>query len=409
MPDLPSLDDLFRIARDEALSKNAKLSRDAIEREGMDANLLVAVSAAMADECVGQTGDLAAALFLDSAPGQDQNRTDLDRLVFDRYGIVRKPASAAQGSVNFSCSIASPTTFAIPAGALLQTASGIQYVTVESTTFLIGTLGPTVVAVRSVLAGQSQQTQPNTITSISSSIPSSAPTLTVTNPLATAGADDVETDASLRDRARKFFSSARRGTKRAIEIAALGVPGVRTATAFEMTDALGRPARFVQLVIADAYTDAFADYTTAPPRYATQSQFLTASVFSALSDTRADGIYIQVVVAQTVLTAVQLALAFQAGTNVNQAALLARAACANYVNSLSPGDALDVAVMSQALQTIQGLTYTGREIVSPAGNIVANPLQVIRTSLSQVSALAAQTNQPIVTGINPDAYLLATS
>ena len=97
MPDLPVFEDLFRIARDEAMLRNGRISREAIEREGMDANILMAAGTAIGDEVVGQLGALEAAVFLDSAKG-----AALDRLVFDRYSLVRKPASAALGTVTFT-------------------------------------------------------------------------------------------------------------------------------------------------------------------------------------------------------------------------------------------------------------------------------------------------------------------
>ena len=91
MPDFPGFSELFRVARDEILSRQARLSRDAVEREGMDANILIAGACAAADEVMGQLTTLAASLFLDSATGPA-----LDRLVLDRYGLVKKPAAAAQ-------------------------------------------------------------------------------------------------------------------------------------------------------------------------------------------------------------------------------------------------------------------------------------------------------------------------
>lgn len=403
MPALPTFSDLFRIARDEVLSRNAKVSREAVERDGMDANILIAAAGAMADECIGQVADLSSSLFLDSAKD-----TDLDRLVFDRYGLSRKAAAASLGSVQFSTILPAPGNFSIPIGVILQTAGGNQFVTVESSLFAVGTIGPLTVAVRSVLAGASQNVKIGTITSIVSAIPLSAPDLKVTNTLATAGGDDAETDASLRDRARRFFTAARRGTLAALEAAALGIPGVRKAAAFEVLDALGRPARFVQVIVTDAYTEAFADYSTVPPRYEVQSQFLTTQVVNALVDVRPAGIFVQPIVANVILQPVQLSLAFQAGADVNTAALLARAAIVNYINGLAPGSPLVVDTMNAALQKVTGLAYTGMEIVSPLGDVVAKPLQVIRTSLSLVSALAAQTSQPIITGINPDSYSQAS-
>jgi hypothetical protein len=400
MADFPTFSDLFRVARDEALLRNSKVSRDAIEREGADANILVAAIAAVGDQVIGQLAGVETGLYLNSAKA-----AALDRLVFDRYGLVRKPAAASLGSVQFRTTTATLVTFTIPTGIRLQTADGTEFVTTESVIFPVSTTGPVTCAVRSVLAGATQNVKSGTITSITTAITSQPSDLTVTNPFATAGADDAETDDSLKDRARRFFSTVRRGTLGAIEEAALGVPGVQTATAFEVIDALGRPARMVQLVVADSFTEQFATYSTIPPRYETQSQVLATTVFNALADVRPAGVFVQVTVGSVILQAFQLALTFVAGADVAQAALLARAAVVAYVNALAPGAPFALVDAQAALASTPGLATSGNGFVSPSGNVVVKPLQVLRTSLGLVSALSAQTDQPIITGSNPDAYI----
>lgn len=400
--DLPTFKDLFRVARDEVLARNGKISKDAVEREGSDANILMAAAAAIGDEVVGQLATVASGTFLDSAEGDA-----LDRLVFDRYGLVRKSAAASVGTVQFRSAGGAPTTFTIPIGVQLSTADGTQFVTVESVVFLAGSLGPVACGVSSSLAGAGQNAKANTITSIISQIPSQPADLTVTNPYATAGGDDTETDQSLRNRARGFFTTVRRGTLGALEEAALGVPGVQKASAFEVVDALGRPARVVQLVVADSFTEQFVNYTTVPPRYEVQSQLLSSLVFNALSDVRAAGVFVQCIVANVVLQSFQLGLTFNAGADVNTAALSARAALVSYVNALSPGEPIVIADALNVLANVPGLAPSGNTIVSPAGNVSAKPLQVLRTSLGLVTAVASQTNQPVITGINPDAFTLS--
>lgn len=403
MPDLPQWDDLFRIARDEALTRNGRISRAAIERPGMDANILVAACAAIGDEIVGQLASLEAAIFLDSATGQA-----LDRLVYDRYGLVRKPAAASLGTVTFTTDVATGTAFSIPVGVTLQTADGIQFTTTEAVIFPNASTGPVYCAVRSVLAGPDQNVGIGTLTSLVSTIVSQPTDLHVTNALATTGGDAAETDDSLRDRARRFFTTARRGTIGAIEEAALGVGGVQKAVAFEILDSLGRPARVVQLVVADAFTEQFADFSVTPPLYQTQSQLLSSLVFNALADVRAAGIYVKVYVANVVLQPWQLALSFRAGVDVNAAALAARAAIVNYTNALEPGAPINIQDALAALALVPGLAASGGNIISPAGDVVATPLQVIRTSLALVTAVSAQTNDPLLTGSNPDVLLLSS-
>ncbi len=402
MPDFPTFNDLFRVARDEILLRNGRVSRDAVERDGMDANILVAAACAAGDEVVSQVAELAASLFLDSATVQA-----LDRLVFDRYGLVRKSASASLGTVQFRTAAGAPVTFTIPTGTLLATADGRQFVTTENAIYVAGSTGPLAVTVRSVLAGGDQNAKSGTITSIVGAVVSQPSDLTVVNPYATAGGADSETDDSLRERARRYFTTVRRGTLGALEEAALGIAGVRSAKAFEVLDALGRPARLVQLVVTDAFTEQFVTYDVTPPRYEVQSQYLATVVFNGLSDVRPAGMYVQVQVANVVLQAVQLALTFSAGVDVQEAALRARAAVTNYINGLPPGTPFTYQDASTRLKAVSGLVPGGSTIISPAGNVAAKPLQVIRTSLGLVAATAAQTDQPIITGTNPDAYTLA--
>jgi len=402
VPDFPTWNDLFRIGRDEILIRNAKVSRDAVERDGADANILVAAIAAVGDQVIGQLAAAEAALYLDSAVG-----VALDRLVFDRYGLVRKPAAASLGTVQFRTTAGAPTTFTIPVGVRLQTSDGIQFVTSEAVIFTAATTGPLACGVRSVLAGGSQNVKVGRITSITGTITSQPTDLVVSNPYATAGGADAETDSSLRDRARRYFTTVRRGTLGALEEAALGVAGVTKASAFEVIDSLGRPARLVQLVVADAFTEQFVSYDTVPARYPAQSQLLATTVFNALADVRPAGIFVQVYVGNVVLQSVQLALTFNAGADSNTVALNARSAIVSYVNSLPPGSPFVLANANAVLRTVNGLAPSGNTIVTPIGNVAVKPLQVIRTSLGLVVAVAAQSDQPLATGSNPDQFTLA--
>lgn len=396
MADFPTFSDLFAVSRDEALAKNSKLTLEKANQEGTDVNAMLAASAAVGDEVIGQLSRTEAKTFLDSAEGKD-----LDRLVFDRYGIVRKSASPAVGSVEFTTTAPSASAFAIPVGTLVGTADGRQYVTTTAGTYALGSTGPVLVAVRSVLAGLSQQASTNTITSILSQIASSPADLRVTNPLATAGADDDELDPSLRNRARQFFTNARRGTLGAIQAAALGVLGVTTATAFEQTDLLGRPAKGVQLVVADTFTDQLVAFGTTPA-YNTQSQVLASGVSAALEDVRAAGIQVSTRVAQVVMQGITLTLTFVAGVNYDDVALRARAAVVFSINSLAPGQTLQRSVLVQALRSVAGLVVTGNEIYAPSGDVVPLPLQVIRTSMALTVPVGLQPTGALQSSLNPD-------
>lgn len=375
MADLPTFDELFRVARDEIVAKNVKLTAAAVDRDGTDVNALVAAIAAAADQVTQQLAATAASLFLDSAEGDD-----LDKLVFDRFGLTRLAASVAQGTVDFTTTAAAPAAFNIPVGTLLSTADGIQFETVVATTYPLGSTGPVQIPVRSILAGLDQQAGAGTITSIVNSISGAPSDLVVTNGFATFGAGDAEDDAHLRERARTFFITARRGTLAAIEAGALTVAGVRSARAYERIEGEERPYGYVTLVVTDEYTSGLANLTAEVPTYETQSNAVRAAVFAALDEYRPAGTYVEVLVAQVVLQPITLGLAYQAGFDVATVNQQVRTSVSEYVNALSPGETLVEATLLNRIQAVPGLTVTGSELISPTGDVVPTPLQVLRTS-----------------------------
>lgn len=407
--DFPNFQTLFQIARNEALVRNPQLSRDAIEREGSDANILIASACAAADEVVGQLTAVSAGLFLDSANGDA-----LDRLLFDRYGLTRKVAAAAIGSVSFTTTAATAAPFVIPANTKLSTSDGLNFETIEAALFPGSSTGPIYVAVRSLLSGANQQAKIGTITNIVGQITGSPADLQVTNPIATAGAADRESDANFRERGRAFFTTVQRGTLAAITQGALTVPGVVSASTIEYLDTNGQGNRRVACIITDKFTDTLANYATVPAAYETQSQVLAQTVFNALEGYRPAGVFVQVQVAQVVLVPVSLSLSFKAGAAIDTVAVNARAAIANYINALVPGADLYLAPLLDVLRGVDGLNITGLEIASPPTQalstqplIEANPLQVLRTSLSIVQASSSNPGTPIGNYLNVDQVIAA--
>lgn len=393
--DAPTYNDLFRVARDAMLARNRKLTRGIIEREGTDYNAITHAIASMGDEVVAHNTLICASNMLDSCRGEK-----LTRYVYDKYGIVRKPASVALGSARFSSLTPATTTYNIPAGIKLVSTDGKQFITTSSASVTVGSSGPVTVAVRSLLAGLDQQAQKDTIKSVLDPIPNAPASLQVTNPLATTGADDEESDDDLRTRARRYFETIRAGTVPAIEFKALSYPGVRRAKAFEVLDALGRPAKAVQLIIADAFTDVLVN--TADNAYEAQSQILADAVYASLIDTRGAGIFVDVFLGQVVLQSVLLALNFTADADIEMTALQARAAIVLYVNGLAPGSPFQIAGALDALRSVPGLIVTGSEILSPLGNVVPATRQVLRTNMALVRATTLQPDRALQGSTNAD-------
>lgn len=393
--DAPIYQDLFRIARDAMLARNKNLTRDIIERDGTDYNAIAHAITMVGDEVVAHNTIVCAANMLDSARGEK-----LTRYVFDKYGLVRKSASVSVGSVRFSSTEPALVPYEIPVGIKLVTTDGKQFITTSSAAVTTGSVGPVTISVRSLLAGLGQQAQKNSIRNILDTIPNQPSTLEVTNTVATSGADDEESDDDLRARARRYFETLRGGTVAAIEFKALSYPGVRRAKALEVLDALGRPAKSVQLIVADAFTDTLVN--TIDGSYDQQSQVIADAIYASLIDTRGAGIFVDVYLAQVILQSVLLALNFTADTDIELTALMARAAIVNYVNGLPPGASFQIPAAIDVLRFVPGLIVTGSEILSPVGNILPATRQVLRTNMSLVRATTLQPDRALQGTTNAD-------
>lgn len=381
MADLPVFRDLFAIAEAEALFRNSLLLREELERPGSDINILLAGAAAAAEEVVGQLARVQQGLFLSTARA-DQ----LDKLVYDRYGLLRSQAAPSYGYASFTTTAATVGAFTIPDATVLGTAAGLQFITVGAVTFPAASTGPVRVPIRSVAAGADQKARAGTVTAIQTEIVNQPTDLAVTNIAATFGGEDAETDEAFVARVRLYYTTVRRGTVSAIRLGALSVAAVVSCSVFESLDGLGRPSGYVEVVIADSFTDQFVG-AAVPPTYATQMAALTTNVEAALEEYRPAGVPVAVTIASVVLTAVRLALSFNAGVDTTAVSLAARAAVVNRVNRLSPGERLTVASLRETVQAVTGISPTGSEIVAPAGDVVPLSLQVLRTQLSLVGVI----------------------
>ena len=378
---MPVFRDLFAIAEAEALFRNPLLLREELERPGSDVNILLASAAAAAEEVIGQLARVQQGLFLSTA-----RREQLDKLVYDRYGLLRKQAAPSYGYANFTTTAATAGAFTIPDATVLGTSAGLQFITIGAVTFPAGSTGPVRVPIRSVAAGADQKARAGTVTAIQTEIVNQPTDLAVTNPAATFGGEDAELDEAFVARVRLFYTTVRRGTVSAIRLGALSVAAVASASVFESVDGLGRPSGYVEVAIADSFTDQFVG-AAVPPTYATQMAALSGNIEAALEEYRPAGVPVAVTIGSIVLTAVRLALSFNAGVDTTAVSLAARSAVVNRVNRLAPGERLTVTSLRETVQAVTGISPTGSEIVAPAGDVVPLSLQVLRTQLSLVGVI----------------------
>lgn len=365
MADFPTEVDLFNIFAEDLLARavlrpeGRRVSAEEIFTPGSDINLIGAAVSAMGGEIVRQLARSTQDLTLDGARG-----AALTRWVADRYSpeIAPKEASPALVTLSFSRPTAGAGATTYAAGSRVATVGGIEFELTTAAPFGASDLGPITASARAVNAGLSGNVVAGSITRFVTAPGDN--TLAVTNPERASGGDDVESEASLRERTRRFFGAQRRGTGPAIEAAALAVAGVRQATAEEETvdgEITGR----VQLYIADANGQANAE--------------LRSLVSAALLDARCFGIGVEVIGATLTFVPIVLALAFESNVDTVLAFDQVRQTTVGRVAQLGPRDTLHRALISDAARSVPGVIVTDGSIVAPVGDVVPVGGEILRT------------------------------
>lgn len=355
------------IARSKARPPAQRISRDAVFTEGTDINIILASSSAMADETTRNVALRCGALFLDSA-----ERVDLDRLVNDRFGteVQRKQPAPALAVLEFQRPNPAGGVVELPIGTKVRTERGTEFATTQVLSIPAGSTAPVTIQGQAVVVGTGGNVAIGTITQFVQSPPD--PDLVVTNPEPATGGADVESDASLRQRARDFFRAARRGTLAAIEFGALTVAGIESAQALEVVDGKGDPVGIVQLFIADAQGQA--------------NQALTNSVELALQEFRAAGIVVDVFGAVPQFEDIIFRLRFETGIDTNAAFEEVRFLTVVAVNALAPGQILPVSLLLEQARRVPGVIVLDDTMVEPVGDVLPGvPGAIIKTSSSLIS------------------------
>lgn len=365
--DLPSRVTLLGIGASYIQQVTAKLDPAAPLTLGSDANMFVGSQSVVNDAITKQIGYNAQRLLLDGAFG-----TDLDRYAYDRYQLLRKGASPALGSETISRLTFAGGGGTVPTGTILTTKASTQYFTTTPANFGAFDLSARC-NVSASQAGKSTQVGANAITGFLKPALLFDKTLTCTNPLTTAGGEDVEDDDTFKNRVRTFWNTARRGVLGAIVQGALSVPGVVSASTFEVLSGLALPARVVQLYIADSSGVA--------------SAALAANVAAVLADWRAGGIAVVIATSIPQLVDVSVLLAYQAGVDTITLQSLVQASLYSYVNSLPVNATLQTSDLYTVLTRFKPAGVIVRNpgsLVAPAGDLVPSIGQTLRTTLAQV-------------------------
>ena len=357
--------DLFAVGQ-AAISgtPNIKINPSVAAIPGSDLNLVLGISSVMGEEVSARSAMALRGAFMELARG-----SALDRVVYDRTGLLRFSAQPATVDLVLSRPAGPSAPGIIPAGSVVQTADGTQFALDVDASFGVGT--PTITTTATALVnGAGGNVVANSITSWATA--PFDPAIVPSNPAAAAGGVDAENDVQFLGRARGFFPTLARGTLGAIEYGARQVPGVAVATAIEITNPNGYPAAVVQLTVGDQNGAASSD--------------LLKAVATALLAYRAAGIFVSVIGGIVAYQNVQWSLAFSVGTNEALAMNRVSAVCVAIAQFLAPGATLYKSALLSAAASVPGVIVSDASLILPAGDVVpTSPTQMIRVPSTGVT------------------------
>ena len=369
MADFPSREELFRRWRDGAITvPDTRVSPSEIDLPGSDLNLVAAAAAILGEEVVSRMARLYAGVFEDTATGQC-----LDRVIFDRKGITRKPAAPATGELVLTRPTAAAGAGTVDGGlpgstpqpTRFITNTGITYLLLEDAVFGATDLSVTVRA-QAELAGTAYTVADNQAwTPVD---PVFDTTLVATNPVEMAGAEDEETDDKFRARARAFFPTLRRGTLQAIEFGLRAAAGVDAVSVQEVLNTSGLPYCAVEAFVLDVLGQS--------------NDTLAARAQGELEEFRALGIPVFVRAGRPDFISIALTPVFDARiiNDTQAAAADIRSAIITAVNSLQPGQTLDRTRITAAALSVPGVSLPDGALTEPVADLEPGAIDIaIRT------------------------------
>lgn len=354
-----NFEDLREIGRAEMVTRRPDLAAVT----GDASEMAVSAGAAMADAAAGVAAKGVRDTYLDGAKG-----TALTALVSDRYGIDRIAALQSTGVVSFSRT-SGGAGLTILAGTRVATAPDTagKFQTFTTNTDLVfgnAVNGPLTVNATCTLGGRDGNVAVSTITRILDALADT--TFSVTNTAVFLGGAEEEDDPGLRERARAFYKTLRRGTKDALEFGARGIPSVKKAAAVEDS------VHLVTVYISDADGNSNAN--------------MVSLVTAELENWRALGACLTVSGGVLFTQTIVVQLAVRIGVDTNALVDAVRAAISARVDRLKIGETLYRAQISQAAINVNPDAIRNCTVVTPAADVVPSASQLIRSPLSVVSA-----------------------
>lgn len=349
----PTFDELEQIGRAEQILNRPDLQ----VQEGDVSEMLIKAAAAMADKCIEHSAASFKETFLDGASGQA-----LTDLVNDHWNLQRIEAAEATGSQSFTRISATGPAGSIPIGTVVATAinadgEDFRFVTDAALAFALNEQGPKSVGVTAQVAGRDSNVP--TLGGIDRVIDTLFDSFTTANDTLIVGGAPEESDPTLRQRAREFPSTLRRGTLAALEFGAKTIAGVAIASAFEDANGL------VTVYVSDIDGNASAQMINDVQVELDLNWKCAGTVLTALGGT-------------PVITDVDYSVTVRPGTNVAELEPVIEAAIAATMNKLKQGETLSLAQLQAAILNVDIDNITNAAINDPLADISPLNSQVIR-------------------------------
>jgi hypothetical protein len=311
--EVPTFAELQEAGKSEIQARNSRLTDF---NEGSNLDALTGAGAVQADEVIRIGLDQFASNFVDTAEG-----SQLDALAVDRFGLIRKQAGYAVGTLRFTRG-----TFVgvlvIPAGTSVSgSVNGTSVsVTTDAEAQMLADESTVDVDATVTVTGTGGNIDAEVLTSIDDEIDDAD--ATVTNPDRFVGGRTAETDDEFRVRIRRYFQTVQRATVSALVYGATQVGGVQYA-AVDESFIDPQDGGYVLVVIGDP--DARAN------------DALVADVEAELENWRPAGVHVVVEAAEREEIEVAVTIRVTSGVDTSALADQIRAALLAYSDARNPG------------------------------------------------------------------------
>jgi hypothetical protein len=362
--------ELFLAMRARALAEPGnKFSREAIDAEGTDINLVFNAFAACGEELSLEGQQQDNARYLSTAANVSDDAVERVGFELTSGQVLRKTDLAAVALLTFERS----NTFALTIGkdyVVSTNETGVPFRLIDDVSWPLGDKTAKTVKAVCESSGTTGNVDGGTITVLSEDVGDD--TVTVTNAAPGAGGRNQESITDYMRRVRSWFENQARGTLSAIEFGAEQVGEVAQATAVELVTLEDEFPYRARVSIADANGQA--------------NPALVDLVREKLQEYRCAGVPVLVVgVTHQQITVRWTGLKAKAGFTLATLLKDLFSRCISRVAELGPEETLERAMLFAVAKAVEGLQVPASSLIEPLDDIVPNPGYTLRLRREAIS------------------------